>query len=61
MTEHGAVSFAYFFLAEYANLITLATYFSIFFFGIFFNLPLLFLFFWLRCSLPRLRFDQLLE
>ena len=61
MTEHGAVSFAYFFLAEYANMITISTLFSILFFGMFFNLPLLFIMIWLRASLPRLRFDQLLS
>ncbi len=61
MTEHGAVSFAYFFLGEYTNMLTISTYFSIFFFGIFFNLPLIFIMLWLRASLPRLRFDQLLD
>ena len=61
MTEHGAVSFAFFFLGEYTNMLTISTFFSIFFFGIFFNLPLLFIMIWLRASLPRLRFDQLLK
>jgi NADH:ubiquinone oxidoreductase subunit H len=60
MTEHGAISFAYFFLGEYTNMLTISTFFSIFFFGIFFNLPLIFIMFWLRASLPRLRFDQLI-
>jgi NADH:ubiquinone oxidoreductase subunit H len=35
MTEHGAVAFAFFFLGEYANMLTISAYFSIFFFGIY--------------------------
>jgi NADH-quinone oxidoreductase subunit H len=61
MTEHSGVTFAFFFLGEYANMIFIGTLFSIFFFGISFSLPFLFLFIWLRSSLPRLRFDQLLN
>ena len=60
MTEHGGVSFAYFFLAEYANIQTICTQFSILFVGKFVNQPLIFVMLWLRSSLPRLRFDQLL-
>lgn len=60
-TEHAAISFAFFFLGEYATIITLSSLFMIYFFGIFINFPLLFLIIWLRASLPRLRFDQLLE
>jgi|LakMenEpi03Aug12_release.lakeMendotaPanAssembly.Ray.scaffolds.fasta_scaffold1120807_1 NADH-quinone oxidoreductase subunit H len=60
MTEHSGIAFAFFFLGEYANMLFISTLFSILFLGISFSLPLLFIFFWLRASLPRLRFDQLL-
>jgi NADH:ubiquinone oxidoreductase subunit H len=61
MTEHSGISFAFFFLGEYANMLFISTLFFILFFGISFSLPFLFFFFWLRASLPRLRFDQLLS
>lgn len=62
MTEHSSVAFAYFFLAEYTNIITISTIFLILFFGtIIWIFPLLFFFIWLRASLPRLRFDQLMK
>lgn len=60
MTEHSGVSFAFFFLAEYSNMLFISTLFFILFFGISFSLPFLFFFFWLRASLPRMRLDQLL-
>nr|YP_009659073.1 NADH dehydrogenase subunit 1 [Chytriomyces confervae]QCQ69071.1 NADH dehydrogenase subunit 1 [Chytriomyces confervae] len=64
MSEHSAFPFACFFLAEYANMITISTLFSILFFGISVasggHLILLFIFIWLRASLARLRFDQLM-
>lgn len=59
-TEHSAVSFAYFFLAEYTNMITLSTVFFILFFGVSMCVPFLFFFIWMRASLARLRFDQLM-
>ena len=66
MTEHSSVAFAYFFLAEYTNIITLSTLFLILFIGSYPILlsgafPLLFIFIWIRASLPRLRFDQLMK
>lgn len=63
MTEHSGISFAFFFLGEYANMLFIASLFFVLFFGVSlsFCLPFLFLFFWLRASLPRLRFDQLLQ
>ena len=60
MTEHGAVAFAFFFLGEYANMLTISAYFSIFFFGIYQPAILLFIMQWVRASVPRYRFDQLL-
>ena len=61
MTEHGSISFAFFFLAEYASMIYMSTLFFILFIGISFSLPFLFFYIWLRASLPRIRFDQLLD
>ena len=61
MTEHSAVSFAYFFLGEYSNMLFMATLFFIFFFGYPFALPFIFFFIWIRASLPRIRFDQLIQ
>jgi NADH-quinone oxidoreductase subunit H len=58
--EHSGVSFAYFFLGEYTNILTISTLFFILFFGISQGVPLVFFMFWLRASLARLRFDQLL-
>ena len=61
MTEHSAVSFAYFFQAEYTNILTISTLFFILFFGISSALPMIFLMLWLRASQARLRFDQQLK
>ena len=60
-TEHSAVAFVFFFLAEYTSIIAISTLFFILFFGISMSLPLLVLFIWIRALLPRLRFDQLLS
>lgn len=61
-TEHSSVAFAYFFLAEYTNIITISTLFLILFCGnTYFLFPLLFFFIWIRASLARLRFDQLMK
>lgn len=60
MTEHSAISFTYLFLAEYTNIITISTLLNLFFFG-FYNPIIIYLFIWVRASLPRLRFDQLLK
>ena len=61
MTEHGAVAFAFFFLGEYANMLTISAFFSIFFFGIFQPTIQQFIMLWVRSSVPRYRFDQLLN
>ena len=59
-TEHSAISFAYFFLGEYANILTMSTLLGILFFGSPKFMIALILMIWLRASLSRLRFDQLL-
>ena len=60
MTEFSAIGFVYFFLAEYTNILTISTLFFIFFFGISMAIPMIFFMIWIRASLARLRFDQLL-
>jgi NADH:ubiquinone oxidoreductase subunit H len=60
-TEHSGITFAFFFLGEYSNMLFIGTLYTILFHGISLSLPFMFFFFWLRASLPRLRFDQLLS
>lgn len=60
MTEYSAIGFVYFFLAEYTNILTISTLFFIFFFGVSIAIPMIFFMIWIRASLARLRFDQLL-
>jgi len=76
MTEYGSITFAMFFLAEYGNMLTAASLTSLLFFGgWFFPFDLFppsvfwlviktfffaFLLIWVRASLPRLRYDQLM-
>lgn len=60
MTEHSAIGFTYYFLGEYTNILVFSTLFFILFFGVSISVFLIFLLIWLRASLPRLRFDQLL-
>jgi len=84
-TEYSGMRFAFFFLAEYANMILVSCMSTVLFFGgwhapfsflqapgdyawitgiIWFTLKVyffLFLFFWLRATLPRLRYDQLMR
>jgi NADH-quinone oxidoreductase subunit H len=77
IVEYSAMSFAFFFLAEYSNIILMNILFVILFFGgwlpfpwflFFLNIsPLffkvfffLFTFIWVRASLPRYRYDQLM-
>ncbi len=61
-TEHSAITFVFFFLAEYTSILTMSTLFSILFLGLNFlgTFILLFIVLWVRALLPRLRFDQLL-
>lgn len=61
-TEHSAVTFALFFMAEFTNILAIATLFFVLFFGVSlaWHLPLLLFILWLRAGLARMRFDQLL-
>lgn len=79
-TEYSAMKFAMFFMAEYANMITVACVATILFFGGWKGLPygpewlqdlpvfwfvlkvfcFLFLYIWVRGTLPRFRYDQLM-
>ena len=75
--EYGGMAFAVFFLAEYANMILVATLTSLFFLGGWLSpvgfLPdgmlwlvaktsfILFLFLWFRATFPRYRYDQIMR
>src|SRR5213594_3937960 len=85
MTEYSGMRFAFFFMAEYANMILVSCIASVLFLGgyhapypgtllpanlawiegvAWFTVKVygfLFLFFWLRSTLPRLRYDQLMR
>lgn len=59
--EHSAIIFALYFLAEYSNMIFLSYLFSLLFTSSLILFPFhLFYFIWIRASLPRLRYDQLI-
>jgi NADH-quinone oxidoreductase subunit H len=73
-TEYGGLRFAQFFLAEYINMIIVSALGATLFLGGYSGpgLPgwlwlgikiavLLFLFIWLRATLPRLRYDRLMK
>ena len=84
-TEYSGMRFAFFFLAEYGNMILVSCVATVLFFGgwyaphpilqgpesihwltgiIWFSLKVatfLFFFFWIRATLPRLRYDQLMR
>ncbi|MDV6344083.1 NADH-quinone oxidoreductase subunit NuoH [Nitrosomonas sp. Is37] len=73
-TEYGGIQFAFFYLGEYLGILLIATLVTLLFLGgwhgpwlpgvVWFSLKtlaLIFLFFWLRTSLPRLRYDQLMD
>ncbi|MEW6323918.1 MAG: NADH-quinone oxidoreductase subunit NuoH [Nitrospirota bacterium] len=80
-TEYSGMRFAFFFMAEYANMVLVSCVGTVLFLGAwhppFDFLPsggvwgvgwfllkvygLLFIFFWLRATLPRLRYDQLMR
>jgi NADH-ubiquinone oxidoreductase chain 1 len=80
MTEHSALPFAFFFLAEYGSILLMSALTGILFFGGYllpFGLSpspflqcfvlgvksslIFFLFIWIRATLPRVRFDQLMR
>lgn len=73
--EYSSMSFALFFLAEYAHIILMSTFGVILFLGgwvfpgglisssLFMGVKvafIIFLFIWIRASLPRIRYDQLM-
>ncbi len=73
-TEYAGMSFGIFFLAEYANMITVSAIAASIFFGgwngpifppvIWFLIKVIafmFLYIWIRGTLPRLRYDQLMK
>lgn len=66
--DYSSMSFALFFLAEYANIILMSTLGVILFLGESFGFIgfgiktaiIIFLFIWIRASFPRIRYDQLM-
>lgn len=73
-TEYGGIRFAFFFLGEYIGVLLIAALTTLLFLGGWHGpwlpgicwfaikmLILILLFFWLRTSLPRLRYDQLMN
>lgn len=73
-TEYGGIRFAFFYLGEYMGVLLIAALVTVLFLGgwhgpwlpgaVWFALKalaLIFLFYWLRTSLPRLRYDQLMD
>ena len=85
MTEYSGMRFAFFFMAEYANIVLVSCIAAVLFFGgwqapypgtllphrfawiegvFWFTVKVyafIFMFFWLRATLPRLRYDQLMR
>jgi len=74
-TEHSSVIFVFYFLAEYSSILLMSTLFALLFLGGY-NCPepvlqslllgfkssmVAFLFIWVRATLPRLRYEQLIE
>nr|VFU78863.1 NADH dehydrogenase subunit 1 [Proasellus solanasi] len=68
-TEFSAGPFALFFLAEYGSILFMSTLFSVVFMGgldggFYFYIKIsliLFMFIWVRATLPRLRYDKLMD
>lgn len=61
MTEYSGVAFAFFFLAEYSMMIFMGIFITVLLFGTVNPLPFIFLLYWLRASLPRIRIDHILS
>lgn len=62
LTEYGGFAFAALYLAEYAFVQSMSLLTSILFFGnSYYALFFVFLFIWVRASLPRIRYDQLMN
>lgn len=61
LTEYGGFAFAALYLAEYAFVMSMSILTSILFFGTtLLTFFFVFLFIWVRASLPRIRYDQLM-
>ena len=65
--EYSSIGFTFFFLAEYSNIILMSSIIVILFLGGWLYLPfsiklliIMFLFVWIRATLPRYRYDQLM-
>lgn len=62
LTEYGGFAFAALYLAEYAFIQSMSILSSILFFGTtYFTFFFIFVFIWVRASLPRIRYDQLMN
>lgn len=62
LTEYGGFAFAALYLAEYAFVQSMSLLSSLLFFGSsYYTIFFIFLFIWVRASLPRIRFDQLIN
>lgn len=62
LTEYGGFAFAALYLAEYAFVQSMSLLTAILFFGnSYLTFFFIFLFIWVRASLPRIRFDQLIN
>lgn len=62
LTEYGGFAFGALYLAEYAFMMSMSIMTSILFFGTtFLTFFFIFVFIWVRASLPRIRFDQLIS
>jgi NADH-quinone oxidoreductase subunit H len=60
-TEYSGVAFAFFFLAEYSMMLFKGIFITVLLFGLINPLPFIFLLYWLRASLPRIRIDHILS